>query len=153
MQGIALAALPSSYVSGLSLYFIASQALPRVIPLFSLKRLAALGRGLTPLSLSSSVTGPVASGPDPEEEARMAAMASGMMGPMPGMMPGQGAPGGAGWMAKQAFKGEASVLQVTSFSSALVEGEKVLIGAGQKLLQARLAAARKDTGSKGGKQT
>ena len=84
MQGIQLAGLPSSYVSGLSLYFIASQALPRVIPLFSLKALAALGcqrRGG-----SATAASPEAALVDAEEEARMAALASGMA--MPGM-PGQ----------------------------------------------------------------
>lgn len=41
-------------------------------------------------------------------------------------------------MAKTAFKAEASALGVATYASALVEGEKVLIGAGNELLAERL---------------
>jgi hypothetical protein len=120
-------------VSGLSLYFIASQALPRVLPLFSLKRLLGLGRGLSPLAGGGADAG----GPDAaEEEARLAAMQMGGMAP--GMMPAQG---GAGWLAKTAFKGETGALGVTAYASALVDGERALLAQAAPLLAAKLAAA------------
>lgn len=153
LQGIALSGLPSSYVSGLSLYFIASQALPRVIPLFSYKRLKALSRGLTPLSSgggSSAASDEGEGAIDNEEEnARLAAMSSGQAMMMPGQ-PGGAAPGG--WMAKAAFKAEAQALASTSWASALVAGERDMIAQGQAIVKARLAAAQAAAGSRGGKK-
>lgn len=157
-SGIALAGLPSSYVSGLSLYFIASQALPRVLPLASVRHLRALARGFTPLSSSPSALGGgegdgadgAGGGMDSEEEsARLAAMSSGTM-----MMPGMGGPGGGApgsWMPKAAFKQEAQALQATAWASALVGGERAMVAAGQQLLAAR-AQQLKAAGAAAGKK-
>ena len=41
-------------------------------------------------------------------------------------------------MAKAAFKTEAGALTVATYASALVEGERALVAAGQELLAARL---------------
>ena len=46
------------------------------------------------------------------------------------------------WMAKSAFKSESGALSVTNYASALVEGERTLIAAGQGLLAARLEQRR-----------
>lgn len=130
-QGIALSGLDSSYVSGLSLYFIAQQAIPRLLALAPpLRRVFA-----APLTAGAAFAGGSgSSGPDPDEEARLAAMAAGM-GPM-GMSGAPGAPGAA-WLAKSAFKAEAGALGLATFASALVEGEAAIAAEGRAAMARR----------------